>query len=127
MARRSGLARALTAIVTLPLTLLVIAFAISNRHLVAIGLWPFDELVEMPVYLLALGALTLGFLAGAALAGFGTLAARLRARREAQRAERAEQRLAKEESHRAGAAQSAHAVRSARANAIAHSVTGSRW
>ncbi|MBM3534557.1 MAG: DUF1049 domain-containing protein [Alphaproteobacteria bacterium] len=128
MTRRSRLARAFTATVTLPLTLLVIVFAISNRGPVAIGLWPFDEIVEMPVYLLALGALLLGFLGGAALAGFGTLAARLRARREAKRAENAEQRLASEESQRAAdAAQSAHAVRTSRANAIAHSVTGSRW
>ncbi|MBM3547283.1 MAG: DUF1049 domain-containing protein [Alphaproteobacteria bacterium] len=94
MARRSGLARALAALVTLPLTLIVIAFAISNRGLVAVGLWPFDVKAEMPIYLLALGALLLGFLAGATLAGFGTLAARLRARREAKRAEAAERKLA---------------------------------
>ncbi len=94
MARRSALARVLGALVTLPLTLLVIAFALSNRGLVAVGLWPFDDLVEMPVYLLALGALAIGFLAGAALASFGTIAARYRARREAKRAEAAERKLA---------------------------------
>lgn len=94
MARRSALARALGAIITLPLTLLVIAFALSNRGPVAIGLWPSDDLIEMPVYLLALGALVLGFLAGAALAGFGTIAARFRARSEARRAEAAERKLA---------------------------------
>lgn len=97
MARRSVLARALTVVVTLPLTLFVIAFALSNRHSAAIGLWPFDDRVEMPVYLLALGALVLGFLAGAGLAGFGTLVARLRARREARRAEVAERKLAASE------------------------------
>lgn len=94
MARRSALARVLGALVTLPLTLLVIAFALSNRGPVAVGLWPFDDLVEMPVYLLALGALAIGFLAGAALASFGTIAARYRARREAKRAEAAERKLA---------------------------------
>jgi len=94
MARRSGLGRVLAALVTLPLTLIIIVFAISNRGLVAVGLWPFDEMVEMPVYLLVLGALLLGFLAGAALAGFGALTARLRARREARRAEAAERKLA---------------------------------
>jgi uncharacterized integral membrane protein len=94
MARRSGLARALTALVTLPLTLVVIAFALSNRGLVPVGLWPFDEQVEMPIYLLGLGALLLGFLAGAAMAGFGTLSARLRARQETKRAEAAERKLA---------------------------------
>ncbi|MSP47839.1 MAG: DUF1049 domain-containing protein [Alphaproteobacteria bacterium] len=94
MAGRSALTRALGAAATLPLTLLVIDFALSNRAPVAIGLWPFDDLVEMPVYLLALGGLVLGFLTGAALAGFGTLSARLRARREAKRAETAERKLA---------------------------------
>lgn len=94
MARRSALARALGLVVTLPLTLLVIVFALSNRGPVAIGLWPFDDLIEMPIYLLALGALTVGFLAGAALASLGTLAARYRARREAKRAEAAERKLA---------------------------------
>ena len=53
-------ARALGVVVTLPLTLLVIVFALSNRGPVAIGLWPFDDLIEMPIYLLALGALGLG-------------------------------------------------------------------
>jgi len=94
MARRSTLARVLGAVVTLPLTLLVIAFALSNRGLVTVGLWPFDDLIEMPVYLLTLGALATGFLAGAALASLGTLAARYRARREMKRAEAAERKLA---------------------------------
>lgn len=94
MARRSALARVLGVVVTLPLTLLAIAFALSNRGPVAIGLWPFDDLIEMPVYLLALGLLAIGFLAGAALASVGTIGARYRARREARRAEIAEHKLA---------------------------------
>jgi uncharacterized integral membrane protein len=94
MARRSALGRALGAVVTLPLTLLVIVFAVSNRHPVAVGLWPFDGSVEMPLYLLALGILVLGFLAGSAISGLHTLAARLKARRETKRADSAERRLA---------------------------------
>lgn len=94
MARRSALGRALGAIVTLPLTLLVVVFAISNRHAVAVGLWPFDGTVEMPLYLLALGVLVLGFLSGTAVSGMHTLAARIKARREAKRADAAERRLA---------------------------------
>lgn len=88
------MARALGAVITIPLTLLVIAFALTNRGPVVVGLWPFDELVEMPIYLLALGSLVLGFLTGSAFAGFGTLAARFRARRETKRAEAAERKLA---------------------------------
>ena len=48
----------------------------------------------MPLYFLALGALVLGFLAGSAASGLHTLAARLKARREARRADSAERRLA---------------------------------
>jgi uncharacterized integral membrane protein len=94
MARRSALGRALSALVTLPLTLLVVVFAISNRHTVLVGLWPFEGAVEMPLYLLALGALAVGLLAGGLLAWINALGARWRARREARRADEAERRLA---------------------------------
>jgi uncharacterized integral membrane protein len=94
MARRSALGRALGAIVTLPLTILVIVFAISNRHAVSVGLWPFDGMVDMPLYLLALGAVAAGFVTGALMAWANALGARWRARREARRADAAEQRLA---------------------------------
>lgn len=124
MAGRSMLARILGAFVTLPLTVLFIAFAVSNRGGVAIGLWPFDDLIEMPVYLLALGMLILGFLAGASLAGIGTIGARLRARREAKRAAAAERRLAEDIARRESqTARTAHAARAAEANAIALSST----
>jgi len=49
----------------LPIAAVVLAiFAVSNREAVAIGLWPLPYLVELPLYLLVLLALLLGFVVG---------------------------------------------------------------
>ena len=39
-------------------------FAVSNRTPVSLGLWPLPFAAELPLYLLALGALLAGFLIG---------------------------------------------------------------
>src|SRR5277367_3691809 len=44
--------------------LLLILFAVSNREMVSVGLWPLPVLVEMPLYLVVLGTLILGFVLG---------------------------------------------------------------
>lgn len=72
-------------IITLPLAGLFVLFAISNRTQVIVSLWPAD-FVPVPLYLLVLGGLLVGFLAGATVVGLDTLRWRRRARREAQRA-----------------------------------------
>jgi uncharacterized integral membrane protein len=124
MARRSALARAFGLVVTVPISLLIIAFAVSNRASVAVGLWPLESQVEMPVYLLGLGGLLIGVLVGGGLAGLGTLSARMRARREARRADAAERSLAEDEARRAAqTAQTAQAARAAQATATALSTT----
>jgi len=51
------------------LAMLVVAivlgvFAVSNRGTVALGLWPFPDVVELPLYLVIFGCLLVGFLAG---------------------------------------------------------------
>lgn len=59
----------------------LILFAISNREAVSVGLWPLPALVELPLYLVLLGTLIVGFIVG-------ELAAWVRAwrwRREARR------------------------------------------
>jgi putative membrane protein len=124
MAQRSAFARALGLVVTLPVTLLIVAFAVSNRGPVAVGLWPFEAQVEMPVYLLGLGGLLVGVLVGGGLAGLATLGARMRARREARRADAAERSLAEDAAQRAAqTAQTAQAARAAQATATALSTT----
>ena len=54
--------------VTLPVTLVVVVFAVSNRTPVEIDLFPLPWQPVLPAYLLVLGSLFLGFLIGAAAA-----------------------------------------------------------
>jgi putative membrane protein len=42
----------------------LIAFAVSNRASVALGLWPLPFIAEIPLYLLAFASLLLGFVIG---------------------------------------------------------------
>lgn len=51
-------------LLTLPLTVVVVAFALANRTFVAVDLWPFEP-VSVPVFLLVLSSLLVGFLLGA--------------------------------------------------------------
>jgi lipopolysaccharide assembly protein A len=44
--------------------LVLILFAVSNRESVSVGLWPLPALVELPLYLVVLGTLLVGFFAG---------------------------------------------------------------
>lgn len=55
----------LTLIITIPLTLFALAFAASNSASVKFGLWPLDQTWEVPLSILGLGMLGLGFLSGA--------------------------------------------------------------
>ena len=47
------------------------AFAISNRLVVSLALWPLPLAVALPLYLLVFAALLIGFLAGAIAAWRG--------------------------------------------------------
>lgn len=71
------------------LALLFVAgfFAVANREIVQIDLWPLFTKVAMPLYLGLICALALGFVLGAAVAWWSGRAARSRARREARRAD----------------------------------------
>jgi uncharacterized membrane protein YciS (DUF1049 family) len=55
----------LTLIITIPLTLFALAFAASNSASVKFGLWPLDQTWDVPLSILGLGMLGLGFLSGA--------------------------------------------------------------
>lgn len=68
-------------LIGVPLLLLVVLFALSNREPVRLGLWPTDYAVQMPLSLAVLGGMALAFLAGGLLVWGTELAQRRRARR----------------------------------------------
>ena len=91
-------------IVTLPVALVAILFAISNRGIVTLSLWPLPFTLDTPVYLAALVALLLGFLAGGFIVWNSQRRHRRRARRESNRVLYLEREL-KEAQARAAAAE----------------------
>jgi hypothetical protein len=78
-------------LVALPLLFIAAFFAISNREIVTVDLWPFAGTVSVPLYFALVGALFVGFGFGALVAWWGGRHARGRARAEGHRAERLQQ------------------------------------
>lgn len=71
-------------LVAIPLTLIAVSFAVSNREAVTLEIWPVPYVLDMPLYLVGLGGLLLGFLSG----GFISWISAGRARSRARQAER---------------------------------------
>jgi uncharacterized integral membrane protein len=88
--------------------LILILFAVSNRESVSVGLWPLPDFIQMPLYLLVLGTLIVGFF-------FGELAAWVGAWRWRREAKRSRERIAVLERELAAA----RAPRAAPASAVA--------
>nr|WP_295838164.1 lipopolysaccharide assembly protein LapA domain-containing protein [uncultured Azospirillum sp.] len=91
-------------IVTIPVALVAILFAISNRGIVTLSLWPLPFTLATPVYLATLVALVVGFLAGGFVVWNSQRRHRRRARRESNRVLYLEREL-KEAQARAAAAE----------------------
>lgn len=51
-------------LLTLPIILVCIVFAVTNRQVVGLDLWPFATKLEAPLYILTLGTFFAGFLVG---------------------------------------------------------------
>ena len=75
-------------LITLPITLAVVVFAVSNRTPVEIDLFPFPWHPVLPAYLLVLGSLFFGFLVGGAIAWLAGAPQPRRARRHTIQADR---------------------------------------
>jgi uncharacterized integral membrane protein len=71
-------------LIALPLLLLLVLFALSNRQPVPLRLWPTDYTVEPPLSLAVLCGMAVAFLAGGLLVWISALAQRRRARRAEQ-------------------------------------------
>lgn len=76
-------------LIAAPFLLLLVIFALSNRAVVALGLWPTDLHLAAPLSLVVFAAAGIGLLLGACLVWVNEL----RQRRRARRAETAVRRL----------------------------------
>ncbi|CAA7611862.1 LapA family protein [Magnetospirillum sp. UT-4] len=86
--------RVVARLLALPVAVVVVTFAVANRHDVRLDFWPLPWVLDLPVYLAVLGALAIGLAAGVLLAWAGGHGARARARTEKRRAESLERQLA---------------------------------
>ena len=97
--------RRLSLILTVPLAVIVVIFALTNRQVTEVRLWPFGIELAAPLFLLVLLCALAGFLIGAAVMWFASGRSRRRHRearwritdleRELQDARRREARFAK--------------------------------
>lgn len=55
-------------LITVPLALILVVFAVNNRHLVDVSLWPLDFIVRWPLFVFVYIGVVAGFLAGAVIA-----------------------------------------------------------
>ena len=65
--------------------LLLILFAVTNRQTVTVGLWPLPYFAELPLYLVVLVTLIVGFFFGEVVAWIGAWHWRREARRSRER------------------------------------------
>lgn len=79
--------RHLSVILTVPLAIVAVLFAISNRETVTFALWPLPFTLEAPLYLATLVALVIGIVVGGLIGWLGQHGSRRRARVQADRAE----------------------------------------
>ncbi len=81
-------------LVTAPIALLLVVFAVSNRETVTVTLWPLPVMLDAPLYLIVLLVLLVGFLVGQLVAWINGGRWRREARRRSRRIEALERELA---------------------------------
>lgn len=82
-------------ILTLPLMVVAVVFAIANRDVVVLDLWPLALTIQAPLFVLVLGSAVAGLLAGAVVAWFSGGSTRRRAREARRRAAELEREIAR--------------------------------
>jgi lipopolysaccharide assembly protein A len=63
-----------------PATVATVLFAVSNRQQTEVQLWPLPYAIDLPVYIIALGPLVIGFLIGAVAMWYSGMRRRMRRR-----------------------------------------------
>ena len=86
-------------LLTGPLVLLLLLFALSNRQMVQVALWPTDWSVDVMLSVVVLGAAAIAFLLGALTVWLSEMARRGRLRRAGQRVALLEEQLRDLKSH----------------------------
>ena len=80
-------------LLTLPVLVLLVLFAVSNTGPVRLGIWPTDWSIELPVAVAVLGAAAVSFVIGGILVWLGELGRRRQLRRALQNVRRLESQL----------------------------------
>lgn len=78
--------KVLSWLIGLPLGLVAIIFAVVNRQAVSVDTWPFPWELQAPLYLLVLGALAVGLIAGSIFTWLAGTPVRGKALKESRRA-----------------------------------------
>jgi len=81
-------------LVTAPVALVLIVFAVTNRDAITLNFWPLPVTLQAPVYLIVFLALLAGFLIGELVAWINGRRWRRQARHSARRVEALERELA---------------------------------
>ncbi len=68
-------------IITLPLTVIAVIFAVSNLHSIAVGFWPLEQTFSLPLYIAVLATFVVGFVCGGMVLWFSAGKTRRKARR----------------------------------------------
>ena len=91
MAQRSLMSRLFSGLISLlillPLAILAVLFTISNRDMVAVAFWPLPGSIDVPLYLMALPGLPVGFIVGGVMVWTGKRMLRVRAERAERRSD----------------------------------------
>lgn len=77
----------LTLLVTLPVTVAVVVFAVNNRDGVTLNPWPFDGAITLPIFVVALVPFVAGFVLGGVAQWVGGAGRKQAARRAKAKAE----------------------------------------
>ncbi len=72
-------------LITVPVAIIVVVFAVNNRGDVGVSLWPLDLNISWPLFIFVFIGLGIGFALGAALMWLNAAPARRRAREQASR------------------------------------------
>ena len=67
-------------ILVLPATATAVLFAVSNRQQTEVQLWPLPYVIDLPIYIVGLAPLVIGFLIGALTIGYCGIRRRIRRR-----------------------------------------------